>query len=66
MLHPVPKNVIFLRLVSTSAITTHAKGAGPDGASLGADKLADIKEPKEGDGGDTLLLREYDLRLGVS
>jgi hypothetical protein len=39
-----------LRLVSTSAITTHAKGAGPDGAILGADKLADIKEPKEGDG----------------
>ena len=28
----------------------HAKGAGPDGAILGADKLADIKEPKEGDG----------------
>ena len=50
MLHPVPKNVYFLRLVSTSAITTHAKGAGPDGAIIGADKLADIKEPKEGDG----------------
>ena len=55
-----------MRLVSTSAITTHAKGAGPDGARLGADKLADIKEPKEGDGGGALLLRVYDLRLGGS
>ena len=45
MLHPLPKNVYSLCLVSTLAITTHPPRCCEDRARLVADKLANGKEP---------------------
>jgi hypothetical protein len=47
MLHPLPKNVYSLCLVSTLAITTHPPRCCEDRARLVADKLANGKEPKD-------------------
>ena len=47
MLHPLPKNIYSLRLVSTLAITTHPPRCCEDRARLVADKLANGKEPKD-------------------
>ena len=46
MVHPLPKNLYSLRLVSTLAITTHPRCC-EDCARLVADKVANGKEPKE-------------------
>ena len=47
MLHPLPKNVYSLRLVTTLTITTHPPRSCEDRARLVADKLANGKEPKD-------------------
>jgi hypothetical protein len=47
MLHPLPKNVYSLRLVSTSASPLTHQRCCEDRARLVADKLANGKEPKD-------------------
>ena len=47
MMHPLPKNLYSLRLVSTLAISTTHPRCCEDRARLVADKLANGKEPKE-------------------
>ena len=47
MVHPLPKNLYSLRLVSTLDIKTHPPRCCEDCARLVADKLANGKKPKE-------------------
>jgi hypothetical protein len=60
MLHPLPKNVYSLRLVSTLVITTHPPRCCEDRARLVADKLANGKSRKM-HGGDAPSRSQWSL-----
>jgi hypothetical protein len=60
MLHPLPKNVYSLCLVSTLGITTHPPRCCEDRARLVADKLANGKEPKDARRGCAIARRTGD------